>query len=123
MKTDQKNAKIIIKEWEKFIDDNVDNILFSGNPNSLELLKKANQLFKEREELFGINKIKKNGFSIDDKAGKVVGKILYDPEVTPLKTIDYIFGRGTIGRLDESLSVVKKLKKIFDVTGMSAKKE
>ena len=121
-KTDQKNVVTVIKEWEKFVDDNVDNILFSGNPNSLELLKKANQLFKEKEQLFGINKIKKNGFSIDDKSGKVIGKILYDPEVTPLKTIDYIFGRGTIGRLDESLSVVKKLKKIFDVTGMSAKK-
>ena len=119
-KTDQKNVITVIKEWEKFVDDNVDNILFSGNPNSLELLKKANQLFKEKEKLFGINKIKKNGFSIDDKPGKVIGKILYAPEVTPLKTIDYIFGRGTIGRLDESLSVVKKLKKIFDVTGMSA---
>ena len=30
-KTDQKNVVTIIKEWEKFIDDNVDNILFSGN--------------------------------------------------------------------------------------------
>ena len=30
---------------------------------------------------------------------QVIGKILYDPEVTSLKTIDYILGRGTIGRL------------------------
>jgi len=120
-KTDQKNIVTIIKEWEKFIDDNVDNILFSNNKNSLQQLKKSKKLYAEREKLFGINKIKKGGLTIDDKAGKVIGKILNDPDVTPMKTLDYIFGRGTVGRLDESLSIVKRLKKIFGVEGKTAK--
>ena len=120
-KTDQKNLVVIGKEWEKFVDDNVDNILFSGSKNGLELLKKARFIFKEKQKLFGINKIKKNGINIDDKAGKVVGKILNDPEVTPTKALDYIFGRATIGKLDDSLSIVKKLKTIFGVSGKSAK--
>jgi len=120
-KTDQKNVVAVIKEWEKFIDDNVDNILFSGNKNSLELLKKANQLYKEKEKLFGINKIRKGALTIDDKAGKAIGKILNDPDVTPIKTLDYIFGRGTIGRSSESLSIVRRLKQIFGVDGKKAK--
>lgn len=120
-KTDQKNLIVIGKEWEKFVDDNVDNILFSGSKKGLDQLKKAKQLFVEKQKLFGINKIKKNGISIDDKAGKVVGKILNDPEVTPTKALDYIFGRATVGKLDDSLSIVKKLKTIFGVSGKSAK--
>ena len=119
--TDKKNLVIIGKEWTKFVDDNVDNILFSGSKNGLEQLKKAKQLFVEKEKLFGINKIRKNGISIDDKAGKVVGKILNDPEVTPTKALDYIFGRATVGKLDDSLSIVKKLKTIFGVSNKSAK--
>ena len=115
------NKILAYKEWEKFVDDNIDNILFSGSKNGLDQLKKAKQLFVEKQKLFGINKIKKNGISIDDKAGKVVGKILNDPEITPTKTLDYIFGRGTVGRLDDSLSIVKKLKTIFGVSGKSAK--
>tara|TARA_R100001440_G_scaffold39968_1_gene59574 strand:+ start:982 stop:3354 length:2373 start_codon:yes stop_codon:yes gene_type:complete len=120
-KTDQKNIVTVIKEWEKFIDDNVDNILFSGNKNSLQQLKKAKQLYSEKQKLFGINKIRTGGLTIDDKAGKVVGKILNDPDVTPIKTLDYIFGNGTIGKLNDSLSIVKRLKNIFGVGNKSAK--
>ena len=45
----------------------------------------------------------------------------HDHAVTPTKALDYIFGRATIGKLDDSLSIVKKLKTIFGVSGKSAK--
>ena len=113
--TDRRNVKSIITEWEKFVDDNVDNMIFSGNKNGIELLKKANKLYKDKELLFGINNKKINGLSINDKAGKVVMKILNDPDVTPNKAIDYIFGKANVGKLDESLSIIRRLKKIFGV--------
>lgn len=115
--TDRRNVKAVIDEWEKFVDDNVDNLIFSGKENGVELLKKANALFKKKKELFEINNKKINGLTVNDKAGKVVMKILNENDVTPNKAIDYIFGRANIGRLDESLSVVKRLKKIFGVEG------
>ena len=86
-------------------------MIFSGNKNGIELLKKANKLYKDKELLFGINNKKINGLSINDKAGKVVMKILNDPDVTPNKAIDYIFGKANVGKLDESLSIIRRLKK------------
>jgi len=120
--TDKKNVNAIIQEWEKFVDDNVDNMIFSGNKNGIKLLKIANQKYKDKQLLFGINNKKINGLSVNDKAGKVVMKILNDPDVTPNKTIDYIFGKASVGKLDESLSIIRKLKKIFGVEGKSLSK-
>jgi hypothetical protein len=55
--------------------------------------------------------LEKNGLKIEDKAGKVVQKILNDPDVTPLNTIDYIFGAAQLGQKSGSLTIVKRLKK------------
>ena len=119
--TDRRNVKAIIKEWEKFADDNVDNILFSGDKGGVEALKKANQLTKEKFKLYDINNIKVRGLTVNDKAGKVVMKILNEPDVTPIKAMDYIFGRASIGKLDDSLSIVKRLKTVFAVKGKNLK--
>ena len=51
-----------------WIDDAIDNLLFSGKREAIEAIKKARSLFKKREELFAINPIKKGGLKIDDKA-------------------------------------------------------
>tara|TARA_R100000231_G_scaffold128520_1_gene99606 strand:+ start:403 stop:2814 length:2412 start_codon:yes stop_codon:yes gene_type:complete len=120
--TDKRNVKAVISEWEKFVDDNVDNMLFSGSENGVKLLKKANALFKKKKDLFEINNKKINGLSVNDKSGKVIMKILNEPDVTPNKAIDYIFGRANIGRLDESLSIIRRLKKVFGVEGKDLSK-
>ena len=120
--TDRRNVKAIIKEWEKFVDDNVDNILFSGDKGGVEALKKANQLAREKFKLYDINNIKVRGLTVNDKAGKVVMKILNEPEITPIKAMDYIFGRANIGKLDDSLNIIKRLKTIFNVEGKSLQK-
>lgn len=115
--TDKKNVKAVITEWEKFVDDSVDNFIFSGDKNGVEMLKKANALFKKKKDLFEINNKKVNGLTVNDKSGKVIMKILNEPDVTPTKAIDYIFGKANIGRLDESLSIIRRLKKVFGVEG------
>jgi len=120
--TDRKNVKAVIKEWVKFADDNVDNILFSADKGGIKALKTANKLARKKFELYDINNIKVNGLTLNDKAGKVVMKILHDPEINPAKTLDYIFGRATIGKLNDSLTILKRLKTIFGVEGKELQK-
>jgi len=115
--TDRAGVNAVIKEWTKFVDDNVDNILFSADKGGVEALKKANKLASEKFKLFDINDIKVNGLKINDKAGKVVMKILNDPDISPNKAIDYIFGRANLGRSSDSMSIIKRLKTVFGVEG------
>lgn len=117
--TDKKNVISIKKEFDKFYDDAVDNALFGSgdNPAAIDALKQARSLFRERQVLFGQNVIKKNGITINDNAGKVIQKILHDPDVTPSKTVDYIFGLGQLGKNQDSLKIVRRLKNIFGVEG------
>ena len=121
-KTDKKNLIAMKQEFDKLYDDSIDNLLFSGKREAIEAIKKARSLFKKREELFAINPIKKGGLKIDDKAGKVIQKILNDPDVTPMKTIDWIFGTAGLGRKSEALSIIKRLKKIFNAEGKDLSK-
>jgi hypothetical protein len=96
--TDKKNLTAILNEFDKFYDDAIDNALFSGEINAINAIKQARTEFNLKQKLFGVNAIVKNGFKIEDKAGKVVQKILNDPDVTPLNTIDYIFGAAQLGQ-------------------------
>ena len=116
-KTDRKSSYLIKKEFDKFYDDALDNALFGSgdDPVILNTIKKARYLFNRREKLFGDNTIVKNGFKIKDQSTKIVNTILHDAEVTPDKTIDYIFGSGQLGLKAQSLSVVQKLKDVFSV--------
>ena len=111
--TDKKNLVAILNEYDKFYDDAIDNALFSGEPVALNSIKQARTEFKLKQKLFGINAIRKNGIKIDDRAGKVVQKILNDPDVTPLNAIDYIFGAAQLGQKQGSLTIVKRLQNIF----------
>ena len=121
--TDRAGVNAVIKEWTKFVDDNVDNILFSADKGGVEALKKANKLASEKFKLFDINDIKVNGLKINDKAGKVVMKILNDPDISPNKTIDYIFGRASLGKSSDSMSIIKRLKTVFGVEGKELQKQ
>jgi hypothetical protein len=111
--TDKKNLTAIINEYDKFYDDAIDNALFSGEQKALDAIKLARSKFSLKQKKFGVNPIKKSGVKIDDRAGKVVVKILNDPDVTPLSTIDYIFGSAQLGQKSGSLSIIKRLKNVF----------
>ena len=111
--TDRKNLTAILNEYDKFYDDAIDNALFSGDEVALNAIRQARSEFNLKQKLFGVNAIKKNGIKIDDRAGKVIQKILNDPDVTPLNTIDYIFGSAQLGQKQGSLSIIRRLKTIF----------
>ena len=116
-KTDRASSIAIKKEFDKFYDDALDNALFGSgdDPSIINSLKNARYLFQRREKLFGDQTFVKDGFTIKDRTTKIINTILHDADVTPDKTIDYIFGSGVLGLKDTSLSVVKRLKTIFAI--------
>jgi hypothetical protein len=124
-KTDKRNTLSILKEFDKVYDDAIDNALFGSgnNPNALKAIFNARETFKNRQKLFGINDKVAGGLKIKDNAGKVINKILEEADVTPLKTINYIFGQGQLGLKNESLTIVKRLKDIFGVEGKDLGKQ
>jgi hypothetical protein len=69
----------IKKSYDKFLSDSVDNALFAGGDDVVKAVQKARKSVVERERLFGINPITKSGFTIKDKAGEVLHKIINDP--------------------------------------------
>ena len=115
--TDKATAISIKQEYDKFFDDVLDNLLFAGKEGDALLksnIKKARKLYKEKQEIFGVNP-KKGPVTIDDPAGKAIQKILLDPEVTGMKTINYIYGLGTVGRKETSVNIINRLKTVFGV--------
>lgn len=121
LKMDYKNLAAIVDEFDDFYDDALDNLLFSGDAQALNIIKQARSENRIKNQLFGVRKIQARGMKIDDKAGKVVVKILSDPDITPSETINYIFGSSTLGAKQGSKEIVKRLKEIFGVDGSLAK--
>jgi hypothetical protein len=118
---DKLNILSLKEEFDKFTDDAIDNALFGSgeNPLVLEAVKKARQTFQEKQKLYGVNRIVKDGIIINDPAGKVVQKIIQDSSVTPKDAVDYIFGTANIGAKNDSIQIVKRLKKVFDAEDMT----
>ena len=115
--TDKATAISIKQEYDKFFDDILDNLLFAGKEGDVVLksnIKRARQLYKEKQEIFGVNP-RKGPVTIDDSAGKIIQKILIDPEVTGMKTINYIYGLGTVGRKETGDKIINRLKTVFGV--------
>jgi hypothetical protein len=104
----------IKKSYDKFLSDSVDNALFAGGDDVVKAVQKARKSVVERERLFGINPITKSGFTIKDKAGEVLHKIINDPDVTPFEVINYAIGSKKLGVGQIPIKVVKRLKKIME---------
>jgi hypothetical protein len=118
---DKLNILALKEEFDKFTDDAIDNALFGSgeNPLVLDAVKKARQTFQEKQKLYGVNRKVKDGIIINDPAGKVIQKIIQDDTITPTNTIDYIFGTADIGAKNDSLQIVRRLKKVFDAEDMT----
>ena len=121
LKSDYKNLVSLVDEFDDFYDDALDNLLFSGSEDALNIIKNARLENRIKNQLFGVRKIQARGMKIDDKAGKIVVKILSDPDITPSEAINYIFGSSTLGSKQGSKEIMKRLKEIFGVEGTGAK--
>jgi len=115
--TDKATAISIKQEYDKFFDDALDNLLFAGKEGDVLLksnIKRARKLYKDKQNTFGVNP-KKGPVTIDDPAGKIIQKILIDPEVTGMKTINYIYGLGKVGQKETGDKIINRLKTVFGV--------
>ena len=112
---DKKGAIAVKKEFDKFYNDAIDNVLFSGDEVALKAIRGARDAVVQREKMFGLNPIKKGGITIKDKAGEVLQKIINDPDVTPQMTLNYILGSQKLGFGTQSLQIVRRLKKVIGV--------
>ena len=105
----------IKKEYDKFLNDSIDNALFSGDKEILKNITRARKAVVERERLFGQNPIVRGGIVIKDKAGEVLNKVINDPDITPFEVINYAIGSKKIGAGQTPLRVIRRLKKIIGV--------
>jgi len=112
---DKRGAIAVKNEFDKFYNDAIDNVLFSGDEVAINAIKGARNAVVARERMFGLNPIKKGGITIKDKAGEVLQKIINDPDVTPQMTLNYILGAKKLGLGTNSLQIIKRLKKVIGV--------
>ena len=115
-KTEVRALISIKKEFDKFLDDSIDNVLFSGDKAGLEALKKAQKAFIDNQRNFGNNPIIKNGVVVKDKAGQVLGQILNDPAITPIEVINYALGSKVVGAGGVPIRMIQRLKKIMNIS-------
>ena len=106
---DFKNLTIMKKEFDNFFDDAIDQALFTGDEIALENLKFARGLVKEHKAQLRVNDAFNKGFVVQDEAGRVINKIIADPDIMPEQALNYIFGRSSLGMKDSSLKILKKL--------------
>ena len=117
LNADYKNLSAVVDEFDDFYDDALDNLLFSGSDDALQIIKNARAENIIKNQKFGVRKIKARGMNIDDRAGKVVVKILSDPDITPSEAINHVFGSSALGAKQGSREVLKRLKEVFGVEG------
>lgn len=104
-KTDRANAIAVKRMMDDWVDEAFDNALFEGSSEALEQLKAARNLRREYA-------LKFEPQNPQDAARKNIQKII-EHDATPDQTIDYIFGRASLGSKRESVQTIRQLKEVF----------
>jgi hypothetical protein len=94
----------IKREFDGWIDDAVDNALFSGDAAALDLLKEARSARTRFGEMFEPRNAR-------DEAGRIMQRIIGE-ERSPEEVTSYIFGKGRLGSRDVSARVLRRLKEV-----------
>ena len=103
-RADKRGATLVKKYFDKWLDDAVDNGLFTGDMDALDLLKIAR----------GERRIYARLYEDPSAAGKVITKIIDEGEdIAGEQTINWIFGRIGLGSKETATKVVRGLKDIF----------
>lgn len=105
--TDKAVIQNIRNEFDNWLDDTITMGLASGDEAQLANLKNARSLYKNYAEKFKVTK-----GTPDEDAAKIVEK-LTTKDLTPVETINYLFGASKLGDNQTSVRVAKKMKDIF----------
>lgn len=102
--TDALAVREVKQAFDNWLDDAVDNSLFSGDPAALEAMKAARKLRAEYGAKFEARP------GVDDS--QLVQKMI-DRDVTAVEVSNWLYGSTQIGRNGQSVRLAKRLKSIF----------
>ena len=105
--TDKKVIQTIRNEFDNWLDDTITKGLASGDPDELAKLKDARAAARDY-----FSKFKVDPKSADVDAQKIIEKIV-SKDLTPVETMNYLFGSSKIGENQAAVRVAKKFKEIF----------
>lgn len=105
--TDKKVISTIRNEFDSWLDDTITKGLASGDPEQLAKLKDARASARDY-----FSKFKVDPKAADVDAQKVIDKIV-SKDLTPVETMNYLFGTSKIGENQTAVRVAKKFKEIF----------
>lgn len=104
---DRNAVSMLTKEFDDWIDDTISKGLASGDAAQIDKLKEARTLAKDY-----FDKFKVNPKAPDVDAQKVVDKIV-KLDLTPVETMNYLFGSAKLGDNQTAVRTAKKFKEIF----------
>lgn len=105
--TDKLVISTIRNEFDNWLDDTITKGLASGDPDQLAKLKDARGVAKDY-----YSKFKVDPKAPDVDAQKIIDKIA-SKDLTPVETMNYLFGTSKIGENQVAVRVAKKFKDIF----------
>lgn len=105
--TDKAVINTIRNEFDNWLDDTITKGLASGDPEQLAKLKDARASARDY-----FSKFKLDPKAADADAQKVIDKIV-SKDLTPVETMNYLFGASKIGENQTAVRVAKKFKDIF----------
>lgn len=102
---DAKAARMIKGKLDDWMDEAIDNALFEGDDEALELLKQARLTRVEKRMKFEQQ-------TPHDKAGPIIQRMVME-NPTPEQMVNWLYGMGKLGSRETSAGVAKRLKDIF----------
>jgi hypothetical protein len=105
--TDRTVISTIRNEFDSWLDDTITKGLASGDPEQLAKLKEARGVARDY-----FSKFKVDPKAADADAQKIIEKIT-SKDLTPVETMNYLFGTAKIGENQTAVRVAKKYKEIF----------
>jgi hypothetical protein len=106
--SDAQAARLVMQEFDSWLDDGIQAGLVKGDPDQLDLLKRARSLYKNYKQSFGAGK----PMSPDADAQNAIRKIV-SKDLTPTDTMNIVFGASKLGDNQTSARIVGKLKTLF----------
>jgi hypothetical protein len=104
---DRNAVSMLTKQFDDWLDDTITKGLASGDLDQLNKLKDARSLSKDY-----FSKFKVDPKSPDVDAQKVIAKIVSN-DLTPVETMNYLFGAAKLGDNQTAVRTAKKFKEIF----------
>lgn len=104
---DRNAVSMLTKQFDDWIDDTITKGLASGDIDQLDKLKEARALSRDY-----FNKFKVDPKAADVDAQKVIDKIV-TKDLTPVETMNFLFGSAKLGDNQTAVRTARKFKEIF----------